>query len=58
MIDSKRTRVIGGILATLLALIVISPILYCAISSLYTEAQFYYRPIRLMPSPVDIINYQ
>lgn len=57
MTDSKRSRVIGGILGTLVALLIISPILYCLTSSFYEEAQFYLRPVKLIPAPWDMKNY-
>ena len=58
MIDSKRSRVIGGIIATLMAALIVSPIVYCFISSFYTEVQFNIRPIRLIPSPFDYHNFK
>ena len=53
MTDSKRSRIVGGIIATLAALLVISPILYCVLSSFYEEAQFYLRPVKLLPAPLE-----
>lgn len=57
MSDSKRTRIIGGICATVLAALVLTPLLYCFVSSFYVEAQFYQRPVVLFPTPIDAANY-
>lgn len=57
MRDSKRTRIIGGTLSTLLAVIILLPLLYCLVASFYDEPQFYQRPVELLPNPIDWGNY-
>lgn len=57
MRDSKRTKIIGGILGTLMAVIVLMPLMYCFVASFYEEPQFYQRPVEIIPNPFDWANY-
>lgn len=57
MRDNKRTKIIGGTLSTLMAVIILLPLLYCLVASFYDEPQFYQRPVVLLPEPVDWTNY-
>ena len=50
-----RRNIVAGIIAFLIALIILSPLLYCLSSSFMTEKQIY--ATRILPTSLDLSNY-
>ena len=53
---SQRKNVVAGIVAFVIALVILSPLLYCFSASFMTEKEIY--ATKVLPSRLDISNYQ